>query len=166
MFIMGRYTKTERQLLLYEIIFTSEMIEIEDVMKRLDTNKKMVFRDIMDLTDAGLVKLKYSRKDKAYIKEIPTHILNVPEGKRRHQYLKKIIRLAQFMEELSEAACSEDLEYNCRTRYKEMFPNVSERTRMRDYKIMENIGYHIRWDEYEQRHIVTGYLYEIRERFD
>ena len=67
MFIMGRYTKTERQLLLYEIIFTSEMIEIEDVMKRLCVNKKMILRDIMDLTDAGLVKLNYSRKEKAYI---------------------------------------------------------------------------------------------------
>ena len=36
------------------------MIEIEDVMKRLCVNKKMILRDIMDLTDAGLVKLNYS----------------------------------------------------------------------------------------------------------
>lgn len=163
---MAKYTKTERQLLLYEIIFTSSMIEIEDVMKRLDAGKKMILRDIMDLTDAGLIKLNYSRKEKAYIKAEPTHILDVPEGKRRYQYLKKIIRLTQFMEELSVAADSGDFEYNCRTRYEEMFPDVSERTRMRDYKTLENIGYHIRWDEYEQRHSVTGYLYQIRETFD
>ena len=72
--------------------------------------------------------------------------------------------LTQFMEELSGA--SNDWEYNCRTRYEELFPDVSERTRMRDYQTMKNIGYEIRWDEYEQRHSVTGYLYQIRETFD
>ncbi|MBQ5849803.1 MAG: hypothetical protein IIW54_03150 [Lachnospiraceae bacterium] len=163
---MSKYAKTERQLLLYEIIYTSQMIELEDVMKRLDANRKTIMRDIIDLTDAGLANLKYSRKEKAYIKEIPTGILNEPEGTRRHQYLKKIIRLTQFMVELSEASCDIDYEYNCRTRYEELFPNVSERTRMRDYQTIKNIGYEIRWDEYEQRHIVTGYLYQTRETFD
>ena len=161
---MAKYSKTERQLLLYEIIYTSQMIELEDVMKRLEANRKMIMRDIMDLMDAGLVKLRYSRKEKAYIKDIATGILNEPEGTRRYQYLKKLMRLTQFMEELSGA--SNDLEYNCRTRYEELFPNVSTRTRMRDYQIMKNIGYEIRWDEYEQRHSVTGYLYQIRENFD
>lgn len=163
---MGKYTKTERQLLLYEIIYTSQMIELEDVMKRLDANRKMIMRDITDLTDAGLIKLRYSRKDKAYLKEIRTGILNEQEGTRRYQYLKKLIRLAQFMEELSGADIDNDFEYNCRTRYEELFPDVSERTRMRDYQTMKNIGYEIRWDEYEQRHNVTGYLYQTRETFD
>lgn len=163
---MAKYTKTERQLLLYEIIFTSETIEIDDAMKRLDASRKMILRDIVDLTDAGLIKLIYSRKDKAYLKEIPTGILNESEGTRRYQYLKKLIRLTQFMAELSGASVDNDLEYNCRTRYEELFPDVSERTRMRDYKIMENIGYFIRWDEYEKRHSVTGYLYQTRETFD
>lgn len=161
---MSKYPKTERQLLLYEIIYTSQMIELEDVMKRLDANRKMIMRDIVDLTDAGLINLKYSRKDKAYLKEICSGIINEPEGTRRHQYLKKLIRLTVFMEELSGA--SNDWEYNCRKRYEELFPNVSERTRMRDYRTMKNIGYEIRWDEYEQRHSVTGYLYQIRETFD
>lgn len=163
---MAKYSKTERQLLLYEIIYTSQMIETEDVVKRLEANRKMIMRDVMDLTDAGLVKLRYSRKDKVYLKEIPTGILNEVEGTRRYQYLKKLIRLTQFMAELSGASVDNDLEYNCRTRYEELFPDVSERTRMRDYKIMENIGYFIRWDEYEQRHSVTGYLYQTRGTFD
>lgn len=163
---MAKYSKTERQLLLYEIIYTSQLIELEDVMKRLEANRKMIMRDITDLTDAGLVKLRYSRKDKAYFKEISTGILNEPEGTRRYQYLKKLIRLTRFMEELSGASVDNDLEYNCRTRYEELFPDVSERTRMRDYQTMKNIGYEIRWDEYEQRHSVTGYLYQIRETFD
>ena len=166
MFIMGRYTKTERQLLLYEIIFTSETIEIDDAMKRLDASRKMILRDIVDLTDAGLVNLKYSRKAKAYIKGNPTGILIESQGTKRNQYLKKLIRLIQFMEELSCASSDADFEYNCRIRYEELFPNVSERTRMRDYQTMKNIGYEIRWNEYEKRHSVTGYLYQTRETFD
>lgn len=161
---MAKYSKTERQLLLYEIIYTSHIIELEEAMKRLEASRKMIMRDIKDLTDAGLIRLRYSRKEKAYLKENPTGTLNEPEGTRRHQYLKKIIRLTRFMEELSSA--SDDWDYNCRTRYEELFSDVSERTRMRDYKIMKNIGYEIRWDEYEQRHIVTGYLYNIRDTFD
>ena len=78
--------------------------------------------------------------------------------------MKKLIRLAQFMEELS--AASNDFEYNCRARYEELFPEVSERTRMRDYQTMKNIGYEIHWNEYEQCHNVTGYLYQIRETFE
>ena len=57
---MAKYSKTERQLLLYEIIYTSQIIELEDVMKRLGANRKMIMRDIMDLTDAGLINLKSS----------------------------------------------------------------------------------------------------------
>ena len=80
--------------------------------------------------------------------------------------MKKLIRLIQFMEELSCASSDADFEYNCRIRYEELFPNVSERTRMRDYQTMKNIGYEIRWNEYEKRHSVTGYLYQTRETFD
>ena len=139
-----KYTKTERQLLLYEIIFTSRIIEIDDIAKRLSVNKKTVFRDIKDLTDAGLISLIYSRKEKAYLREDTINKLN----------------------EVSVAMDASDFNYNCRKRYEELFPEVSERTRMRDYKTMENIGYDINWDKYLQSHSVTGYLYQVREKFD
>jgi len=161
-----KHTKTERQLLLYEIIFTSRIIEIEDIVKRLSVNKKTVFRDIRDLTDAGLVSLIYSRKEKAYLRKDATNNINEPEGTLRYKNLKKLVRLTRFMEELSEAADNSDFNYNCRKRYEELFPDVSERTRMRDYKTMKNIGYDIHWDKYMQSHSVTGYLYQIRENFD
>ena len=35
---------------------------------------------------------------------------------------------------------------------------------MRDYEILNVIGYTVQWDKYERRHIVQGYLYQIRER--
>ena len=64
------------------------------------------------------------------------------------------------MEELlSESNYCTSEEYNCRERYFELFPDVSERTRMRDYVVLNKIGYSIRWDKYEKRHDVVGDLY-------
>ena len=58
---------TERQLLLYDIFRGSEQVEYEDITSRLPVGKKMIQRDIKTLTDAGLIRVKYSKKDKAYI---------------------------------------------------------------------------------------------------
>lgn len=163
---MGEYAKTQRQLLLYEILYTSREAIMEDLMRRLNAGKKTIQRDIQDLTDAGLIKLTYSRKEKSYKSEEATGIISEPEGTARYSHLKKLRRLAIFMEELSAASdYSFGEEYNCKERYFELFPDVSERTRMRDYEILNEIGYTIRWDEYEKRHIVQGYLYKIREEF-
>ena len=49
---MNSYTKTERQLLLYEILYTSHEVMIDDLMRRLNVSKKTIQRDIEDLTDA------------------------------------------------------------------------------------------------------------------
>jgi len=164
--VMQLYTKTQRQLLLYEILYTSHEVMMDDLMRRLNASKKTIQRDIEDLTEAGLIKLTYSRKGKSYKHVDATGIISEPEGTARYLHLKKLRRLAIFMEELSDASnYSFGEEYNCKERYFELFPEVSERTRMRDYEILNGIGYTIRWDEYEKRHIVQGYLYQIREDF-
>lgn len=161
---MGIYNKTQRQLLLYEILYTSHEVIISDVMRKLKVCKKTIQRDIEDLTDAGLVKLIYSRKDKSYRHEDATGVIVEPQGTYRYIHLKKLRRLAIFMEELSDASSYHfGDEYNCRKRYFELFPNVSERTRMRDYETLKKLGYRIQWDEYEKRHIVEGHLYQVRE---
>lgn len=160
------YTKTQRQLLLYEIIYTSHEIIVDELIRRLKVSKKTIQRDIDDLTDAGLIKLVYSRKDNSYKCEEATDIISEPEGTHRFNHLKKLRRLTMFMKELSEASdYGYDEEYNCRKRYFELFPDVSERTRMRDYDTLNKIGYTIQWDEYEKRHIVQGFLYQRREEF-
>ena len=163
---MTSYTKTQRQLLIYEILYTSHEATMDDLMRRVNTSKKTIQRDIQDLTDAGVIKLAYSRKDKSYKHEDATGTISEPEGTARYSHLKKLRRLATFMEELSAASdYSFEEKYNCKERYFELFPDVSERTRMRDYEILNEIGYTIRRDEYEKRHIVQGYLYQIREEF-
>lgn len=53
---------TERQLLLNDIFKGSLQVEYEDITSRLPIGKKMVQRDIKILTDAGLIRIKYSKK--------------------------------------------------------------------------------------------------------
>lgn len=170
-----QYNKIQRQLLLFEIIFKSHEIVMPEVMKRLSASRKTIRRDIEDLTDAGLVELEYARKGNAYIKRKETAIaaagIREPEGTLRHMHLKKLRRLVRFMIELSDLEDVSDLTreaYSPRRRYFEMFPDTSERTRMRDYKTLKEIGYGIEWDEAFGVYRATGHLYDdvYREGFD
>lgn len=52
---------TERQLLLNDIFKGSLQVEYEDITSRPPIGKKMVQRDIKILTDAGLIRIKYSK---------------------------------------------------------------------------------------------------------
>ena len=114
---MCYYSKTQRQLLLYEILYTSHEVIIDDLIRRLKTSKKTLQRDIEDLTDAGLIKLTYSRKDKSYKHEDATGTISEPEGTARYSHLKKLRRLAIFMEELSAASdYSFEEKYNCKAK--------------------------------------------------
>ena len=81
---ISNYTKTQRQLLLYEILYLSQEATIDDLMRRLKASKKTIQRDIEDLTDAGLIKLTYSRKDKSYKHEDATGVISEPEGTARY----------------------------------------------------------------------------------
>lgn len=159
------YTKIERQLLLYEIFYQSREVELEDLMRRFNVSKKTIQRDIKDIADAGLYRLKYLRKDNVHEVEGISGEISEPEGTRRYMHLKKLVRLTGLMLLISDNTDNHDEGYNFKKDYMEMFPDISERTRMRDYEAMAKIGYRIRWDKNEKRHSVEGYLYQIRDKF-
>ena len=46
--------------------------------------------------------------------------------------------------------------------YRELFPEVSERTRFRDYRILSGMGYKIEWDAYDKCHRI-GKFYDIHD---
>ena len=60
-------TKLERQLLMYDIFFQCTVIEFVEITNLLPINKKMIERDIKDLTDAGLISVAFSKKENGYI---------------------------------------------------------------------------------------------------
>lgn len=67
---MANDKKTKRQLLLYEICFSAQEVEVTNLMQRLHIGEKPILRDMHNLTDAGFVRFGYSRKDKSYKMQI------------------------------------------------------------------------------------------------
>ena len=159
---MPKYDKVYRQLYLYELIHTSQEVTMGEMMKKQRVCQKTIKRDITDLTDAGLIRLEYNRKDNVYSSLGGSDVVNAKEGTVRYLYLQKLRRLAIFLDELTDAEWSCDDDYNCKERYLELFPRVSERTRFRDYKILSDIGFAIRWDAYDKCHRI-GKFYDIHD---
>ena len=99
---MGKFielSKIERQLLLYEIFLHCEVTEFAEITSRLPINKRMIQRDIVDLREAGLVDVVYSKKERGYVKKDTPRFHEHAAGKRR-QSLKRLYRLGTLMTEL------------------------------------------------------------------
>lgn len=162
---MPKYNKVYRQLYLYELIHTSQEVTMGEMMKKQGVCQKTIQRDIADLTDAGLIQLEYNRKDNVYSSWGGSDVINAKEGTSRYLYLQKLRRLAIFLEELSYASSSSSDGYNCKALYQKWFPDVSERTRFRDYRILSGMGYAIEWDAYDKCHRI-GKFYDIHDEED
>ena len=161
---------TDRQLLLYDIFIGSEQVAYEDITSRLPIGKKMIQRDIKTLTDAGLIRVKYSKKDKAYIHDStnpPSFKENV-KGK-YHTHLMRLRRIAILMNELctdtgSYYEVDGDAYYSCKTCYYELFPEANERMRQRDFEHLNNIGYAVTYNNSDRRYKMWDGYY-LREDF-
>ncbi|MCI9592027.1 MAG: hypothetical protein HFG42_16080 [Lachnospiraceae bacterium] len=152
-----KLTKLERQLKLYEILLPCAIAEFTAVCQVYPYNKRLLQRDLADLRDGGLVAVKYSRKGKGYVKTgIPEFKEDVPP--RRKAHLRRLNRLGRLMSELA----NEDIplwmkkdnqtdgcvkEYvTAKDCYQELFPGLSERTRQRDFEMLQKLGHQIFYD--------------------
>lgn len=159
-----------RQLLLYDIFKGSEEVTYEDITSRLPIGRKMIQRDIKILTDAGLIRIRYSKKIKAYVHDTacpPTYNESI-KGKHR-LYLMKLRRIATLMNELhmdtdSYYDTDSDTYYSCKTCYYELFPDANEKMRQRDFQLLNDIGYTVSYDNYDRRYKMWDGYY-LREDF-
>jgi len=129
--------QTERQLIVYDVFRTFEEVrygDIQFVLRKFE--KRTLQRDIRDLTDAGLLCVKYIKSEQIYI-----HI-GQPTGeivpgknisKKKIQHLKRLQRLTRCM-------CI-DINDNPVEAYFKMFPEASERMRQRDFETLRHIGF-------------------------
>jgi hypothetical protein len=169
-------SKIERQLLLYEIFLHCEVTEFIEITSRLPVNKRMIQRDIVDLREAGLVDVFYSKKERGYIKKDTPRFNENAVGKRR-QSLKRLYRLGTLMTELeNDDAASWEKEFDredgdekeyftAKDSYYELFPDSSERTRQRDFKTLRRIGYQVGYDNWDHC-FVKEYDYTLRDDFE
>lgn len=138
--------RTNRLLLLFHYWRFSDLISMEglDEFFEFYTPLRTIFhhrtysRDLRFLQEAGLLHLKYSRKERGYVDcDGGDDILpSFPENKTQRKYMEKIIRLCTIMTELFPEEVADPIAW-----YRERYPNLSERTRQRDFKKLKEIGY-------------------------
>lgn len=145
-----KISKTSRILSIYHLFHYCEEVSYKEVTDLIPVSPKTIFRDICLLKQAGLLYPRYSKKRRAFIDLMETGDPNFPVSKSQRLYLEKIIRLCTLMCELDSA--DDPVAW-----YRERYPKLTERTRQRDFKELNKIGYRViyqRWDDYDEEHPV------------
>lgn len=150
--------KISRQLILFHIFICSRVIEINELTNLINVSNKTVQRDLQELQSAGLLSIKFSKKENGYIhnednNRCPFSEPIFCETKAQKIHLEKLIRLATIMNELK------DYQFNnqdaCSSFYKNKFPKVSRKTMQRDFIELNKIGYEIQYDRSEKCYNVS-----------
>lgn len=146
-------TKTERQLLLYEVFCRFYGQDLETIFSVLPIERRMLQRDVKDLIDAGLISVTFSKEKQAYIKSKQAISFREDTMKpNRTKHLKMLNRQGTLMRELSNDEISSEEKYDrkkyisCKDKYEQLFPGESDRTRQRDFQTLYRIGYPIRYN--------------------
>lgn len=160
--------KIERQLVLYKYLISGVILEKKDLFGD-GSNKasglygipaSTIYKDIQDLKDAGLVKLRYDAANDWYVRINGGHAYDASkDSPNRVAHLKKLRRLAWCMRFLRNDPPEEDYDddYNiiavvngeksCKDYYTEQFPQESLRTMNRDFEVLTNIGYVVKYNK-------------------
>lgn len=144
------YTRTSNILCLFHIFYFYNTVSLNDIREYIPENeisKKTIFRYIRFLEDAGLIRLYYSHIEKAYLpvdsnfvpKSGVFYPAKLPDKKPQRSYMEKIIRLCTLMIQVMDwESWGED---DPIAWYREKYPELSDRTRQRDFKQLREIGY-------------------------
>jgi predicted DNA-binding transcriptional regulator YafY len=158
-------SKVSRQLFILHIFLCSRIIETTEIMSLINVSNKTIMRDIKELQNAGLLNIKFSRKEKGYVhidddNRCPFSRPILPDNKAKQLLFDKLIRLASIMIALRghvELPNYDDASKNqetCSIWYRNKFPDLSTRTMQRDFKELNKIGYEIKYDRKDQYYIV------------
>ncbi len=145
--------KTCRILELFDTFYNGNIVSLNYIRECMGSEvcTKTILRDIKLLKDAGILQAKYSRKWKAYIP--PDGDVDfgscigefsppkLPESKSQRLYMEKIIRLCTIMIQVIMAEVENPIDW-----YHKKYPNLSDRTRQRDFKLLRKVGYCITYE--------------------
>lgn len=165
-------SQVERQLLLYELfLFNEESVTRELIKRCIPISDRMLQRDLKHLTEAGLICVHYSKKEAAYIQHHSEARFNPNNVTgRRLLYLKRLCRIGLLMRELGNDPLDEDEIFDnkklksIKKNYEELFPEIPDRTRQRDFTVLRNIGYPIKYIR-EYRYYNAWDYTEFRDDF-
>jgi predicted DNA-binding transcriptional regulator YafY len=138
-------TKTSRILSVYHLFLHCQEISYQEFALNFGVSQRTALRDIRLLQQAGVLEARWDRARQAFVPvTLEPFPMEVQENKTRQKYLEKLRRLCILMRRMS----WEDYEdgTNKVELYRELFPNTPDRTRQRDFKELEQLGYEV-WYE-------------------
>ncbi len=92
--------KMMRQLEIYMNIQQTEFHGPDDLMRRFKINRRMLQRDLKDLRDAGVIRLKLDKKHNNYIESDKPPVFDESATGRHRQHLVRLNRIATLIDEL------------------------------------------------------------------
>ena len=96
-------SKMTRQLQIYYLLTTSEIIGPNDIMNTFEITRRMLQRDLKDLRDCGLINAKYDRASDNYI-IAGEAIFDESTGDRRRQHLIRLYRIGTLIHQLGKVS--------------------------------------------------------------
>lgn len=138
---MGKaVTKTSRLLSVYHLFRHCREVSYEELRQQLGCSEKTSLRDIRLLERAGVLETRYERKYRAfYPVSLKPRPMAAEDNQTRRRYLERLRRLCLLM-----AGMEAETGWSGTGRvelYRGLFPEQSDRTRQRDYRELEALGY-------------------------
>ncbi|MBO6148179.1 MAG: hypothetical protein J6O55_02435 [Lachnospiraceae bacterium] len=92
--------KIIRQISLYSYITSTFYHGPDDLMGHFGINRRMLQRDLKDLRDAGIIRLKYYKKDNNYVESDTPAVFDESATGRHRQHLMRLKRLTTLIDKL------------------------------------------------------------------
>jgi len=133
-------TKLSRVLSAYHLFLNCTEVSLQEFSLNFGVGHRTALRDIRLLRQAGSLKARYDRARQAFLPvSLEPFPMEVQENKTRQKYLGKIRRLCVLMRRMTEEDECDGM--NKIDLYREILPGISDRTRQRDFKELEKLGY-------------------------
>ena len=131
----GTVTKTSCLLGVFHLFRHCQEVSFKEITDMLHVSQKTAYRYIQLLKAAGVIQIRYSKRQEAFV---PVS-MDFTEPKRlenqtRQRYLDKIRRLCTIMAKIEEA--EDPVAW-----YRERYPELTDRTRQRDFEELRKIDY-------------------------
>ena len=137
-------TKTSRILSVYHLFLNCVEVSFQEFTLNFGVSQRTALRDIRLLKQAGVLEARWDRKRRAFVPvTLEPFPLEEQENKTRQKYLEKLRRLCILMRRMSWEDDEDGMDKV--ELYREVLPGISDRTRQRDFKELEELGYKARY---------------------
>ena len=152
-------TKTGRILSVYHLFLNCQEVSLQEFTLNFGVSQRTALRDIRLLQQAGVLEARWDRARQAFVPvALEPFPMEEQENKTRQKYLEKLRRLCILMRRMRDEDGGDGM--NKVELYRGILPGIPDRTRQRDFKELEGLGYEA-WYEREYDDEPGRWYYEI-----